>query len=285
MKLRTITSRAAAAGATTALAAGALVAIATPAAQAADVTNTYVCSSTALGFSFPSEVTVSGAIPVPQYGAGAGVPAGILNLTASATVPAEVAPLLAGAGVTGAKAKDYAADMGSSKAPIPLEGDFVTDESGTTWEATGSNKAFVTPAPGSYDALVPEAFGLTAMQGDTESITLDCVLAEGQEPGSFGSLELVQQTSSTSVPKKVTAKKGKAVKVTASLSSEFNVGVGKVVAKKGKKTLATANVKNGKAVLNLGKKLPVGKHKITVSYLKNASITGSSAKTTVIIKK
>lgn len=285
MKLRTITSRAAVAGATTALAAGALVAVAAPAAQAAEVTNTYVCSNAALGFSFPSEVTVSGTIPVPQYGAGAGVPANVLSLTASATVPADVAPTLAAFGITGAKAKDYAGDLGSSKAPIPLEGDFVSEGGNTTWEASGKNTPFVTPAPGSYEALVPEMFTLTAMQGDTESATLECVLDEGQEAGSFGSLELLQQSSSITVPKKVSAKKGKAVKITASVSAEFNVGVGKVVAKKGKKTLATANVKNGKAVLNLGKKLPVGKHKITVSYLKNASITGSSAKTTVTIKK
>lgn len=285
MKLRSLTTRAAVAGATTALMAGGLVAATGTSATAVDVKNTYVCSNAGLEFSFPSEVTVSGAIPVPQYGAGAGVPAGILKLTASATVPAEVGPTLEAFGITGAKAKDYAADMGSSKATIPLEGDFVTDEEGnTTWEAAGSNLAFVTPEPGSYEALVPEAFSLTAMKGDAESATFDCILAEGQEPGSFGSLELFKQTSSVSVPKKVSAKKGKPVKITAALSAEVNVGVGKVVAKKGNKTLAAATVENGKAVLNLGKKLPAGKHAITVSYLKNASIAGSSAKTTVTVK-
>ncbi|MCW2772261.1 MAG: hypothetical protein JWN91_587 [Nocardioides sp.] len=286
MNIRRITARTAIAGATTALAAGALVGISTTAANAVDVTNTYNCSNAGLGLSFLSEMTVSGDLPVPQYGAGAPVPAGIINITAKAYVPDDVAPLLAGAGVTGAKSKDYAAHVGTTAAGIPLSGDFATDEGGTYWDAAGANSAFVTPAPGTYDALLPDAFTLTAMQGDTESIEMDCVLADGQVPQSFGSIEIVKQSSNISVPKTVTVKKGKAAKLTATFSNGTGgVGIGKVVAKKGSKTLDTATVKNGMAKLNLGKKLPVGKNKITVTYVGNPSINTSSAKTTVIVKK
>lgn len=286
MNLRTIAARTVVAGATTALAAGALVGVSTTAANAVDVTNTYVCSNSTLGLAFPSDMTVTGDLPVPMYGSGASVPAGIINISARATVPAEVAPLLAGAGVTGAKAKTWAASLGAAKVGIPLEGDFVTDETGTYWDADGSNLAFLTPAPGTYSAVLPQAFTLTAMQGDSESISLDCALAEGQVAQSFGSIDLVQQMSNISTPAKVVAKKGKAVKFTATFSNGTGgVGMGQVIAKEGSKTLDKATVKNGVAKLNLGKKLKVGKHKITVTYVGNPSIKTSSDKTTVIVKK
>jgi hypothetical protein len=60
---------------------------------------------------------------------------------------------------------------------------------------------------------------------------------------------------------------------------------GKVVAKEGSKTLRTATLKNGKVVLNLGKKLKVGKHKITVTYLGIPSVGGSSDKVVVKVVK
>ena len=285
MKLRSLTSRVAVAGATTALMAGGLVAATGTAANAVDVTNTYDCSNPAVG-AFPVDMTVSAALPVPAYGAGAQVPGGIIQVTAKAYVPDAIAPLLQGAGVTGAKAKDWAASLGASKVPAPLDGLFKTDDAGTYWDASGVNGTFLTPAPGSYSALLPESFHLTAMQGENESIVLDCALAEGQEPQSFGSIEMVQQESNISVPAKVTAKKGKAVKLKATFSNGTGgVGMGKVVAKEGKKTLDTATVKNGVAKLNLGKKLKVGKHKITVTYVGNESIKTSSAKTTVAVKK
>lgn len=286
MKLRTITTRAAVAGATTALAAGGLVVGTGTSAQAVDVTNTYVCSNAAFGFAFPAEMTVSADLPVPQYGAGASVPAGIIFVAAKAYVPDEVVPLLTGAGVTGAKSDDWAAPLGPASVGVPLAGDFVTDESGTYWDAEGKNLSFLTPEPGTYSAMLPDEFTLTAMQGDVESIQLDCALAEGQEAQSFGSIDMVQQESNIAVPAKVSAKKGKAVKLTATFSNGTGgVGMGQVVAKEGKKVLDTAPVKNGVAKLNLGKKLSVGKHKVTVSYVANPSIKASSAKTTVTITK
>lgn len=287
MKLRTITARAAVAGATTALVAGGLVATATVPANAATVTNTYTCSLPGV-YSGDFELTVTGDLPVPQYWAGADVFAGLLVVTAEATVPADAAALLGAAGVTGAKSDDFGFALGTADVPVPIAGDFATEGGATTWKATGSNTEFTTPDPGTYDALMPAAFTLTTMQGDTPSVSLGCVLKEGTEPAAISEgFQLLKQSSET-VAKNVTVMKGKMAVVPVSVNSTSLAGPvsgGKVVAKEGTKTLASAMLKNGKAKLELGKKLKVGKHKITVKYLGIPSVGGSTGKATVTVKK
>jgi hypothetical protein len=286
MNLRSIATRTATAGAATALAAAALVGASTTAASAATVTNTYNCSNAAAGVAFAAEMTVSGALPVAAYGAGAPVPATLLHLDAKAYVPDELAPALQALGITDAKSGNYAPTLGTTGVGVPLTGPFVTDDTGTYWDASGDNKAFVTPAPGHYDALLPASFTITTMQGDTESFSLECTLAEGQTAQSLGAIDLVKQSSNLFLDaKKMTVKKNKAVKIAVHFkNSTGGVGMGKVVAKQGTKTLKTAAVKNNGALLNLGK-LKVGKHKIKVSYIGNSSISGSSAKIVVKVTK
>jgi Bacterial Ig-like domain (group 3) len=106
-----------------------------------------------------------------------------------------------------------------------------------------------------------------------------------ETPATLASILLLKQSSETTAPATVKVKKGKAAKFTAKATSTSMTGLavpGKVVAKEGKKTLDTATLKSGKAALNLGKKLTVGKHKITVTYLGTPSVKGSSA--TVVVK-
>ena len=286
MNLRSISARAALVGATTALVAGGLVTATDVAANAATVTNTYTCSLPSV-YSGDFDLTVSGDIPVPQYWAGAGVPEGLLNVTATATVPPDAAGLLGAAGVTGARSDDFGFALGDATVPVPLKGNFSSDGTTTTWQASGSNKPFVTPDPGTYDALMPAAFTMTTMQGDTDSVSLNCALKEGTEPQAITQgFTLLKQSSQTTAPKTVKAKKGKAAKLPVSVSSTSiggPVSGGKVVAKEGKKTLATGTLKKGKATLNLGTKLKKGKHKITVTYLGIPSVSGSSAKSTVTV--
>lgn len=287
MNLRLITTRTAVAGATVALAAGALVGITSTAANAATVTNTYTCSLPNV-YSGDFDLTVTGEIPVPQYWAGATVPSGLLNITAEATVPADAAGLLGAAGVTGAKSDDFAFALGNSPVPVPLAGDFETAGGATKWMASGVNDAFTTPNPGTYDALMPVAFTMTTMQGDTPSVSLGCVIKEGTEPAAMSEgFTLLKQASATTAPKAVSAKKGKAVKLAVSAESTSLGGPvnGKVIAKEGSKVLDSATLKKGKATLDLGKKLKVGKHTITVTYKGLPSVSGSSAKSVVTIKK
>lgn len=286
MKFRTITTRAAVAGATTALAAGAFVAVAAP-ANAATVTDTYTCTMTGV-YQGDFAMEVSGDLPVPQYWAGAAVPAGLVNLTATATVPADAAGLLAGVGVTGAKSDDYALSLGDRPVPIPISGDFVTEGETTTWEASGTNLDFVTANPGTVDGFLPETFTLLPTKEDGSTFgSLTCVVTDGDPAEIVTDFVLLRQSSATTA-KNVTVKKGKAAIVPVKVeSTSLSVPVtgGKVVAKQGTKTLDTAKVKDGKAKLNLGKKLKVGKHKITVKYLGIPSVGGSKDNATVTVKK
>jgi hypothetical protein len=290
MNIRRITTRTAIAGATTALAAGALVGISTTAANAATVSNGYTCSNAGYGLAFAVPMSVSGDLPVPQYWAGASVAPNLLNLTAEATVDPAVATQLATYGISHARADDYGIALGSSNVPVPLEGDFVTDDAGaTTWQASGSNKAFTTPNPGTVDGTLPTAFTLTAESSAVGDVPLTCTLNEGETAANLVTgFTLLKQSSATTAPAKATGKVGKAVMLPVSVSSTSlggPVSSGKVVAKEGKKVLGTATLKKGKATLNLGKKLKAGKHTITVTYKGIPSVGGSSDKTVLTIKK
>lgn len=289
MNLRRTTARLAVAGVSTALAAGALVAGTDVAATAATVTNTYTCSLPGI-YSGDFELTVSGDLPVPQYWAGASVPQDLMTVTADATVPADAAGLLGSLGYTGAHSGDFAFKLGSGSVPVPLAGDFSSDGTTTTWHATGKNTAFTTPKPGTYDALLPSAFTLTATGGQMGDQSLSCVIEAGTQPGAIAQgFKLLRQSSQTTAPKSVKVKKGKPAKLATSVKSTSlgtPVTSGKVVAKEGKKVLGSGKLnRKGQAVIALGKKLKVGKHKVTVSFAGTPSIKGSSTKTTVTVKK
>lgn len=285
MNLRKITTRAAIAGATTALAAGALVGATGTAANAATASNVYTCTIAAVDMAFDTTLTVSGELPVPQYWAGAAVPPGLLPITVTATVDPATAGLLGVVGVEHARSDDFALPMGGSSVPVPVEGDFVTEGGNTTWDAEGVNEAFTTPDPGTASALMPSAFTLTA-EASSGDLPVPCALKEGETAQTVASIDLLRQSSATTAPA-VKTKVGKKVKLNVSVTStsmSSPVASGKVVVKEGKKTLGSATLKNGKAKVNLGK-LKKGKHKLTVTYTGIPSVNSSSVKTTVTVKK
>lgn len=288
MNLRHLTARTTVAGISTVLAAGALVGVTGTAANAAAVTNTYTCSIGTL-YSGDFALTVDGSLPVPQYWAGAAVPAGLLNVTAKSTVPADAAPLLASLGYTGAKSDDFAFDLSGTKVSVPLTGNFVAAGGSTTWNATGANTAFTTPAPGTASAILPSTFTLVTTGGTGQPATLNCVLKTGEAAKTLASIDLLQQASAVTAPKSVKAKQGKPAKVKVSVkSTSLNTAIasGNVVAKEGKKTVGKGKLNSkGVAVLKLSKKLKPGKHKVKISYAGTPSIKGSTAKTTVKVAK
>jgi hypothetical protein len=290
MNLRKFTTRAVVAGATTALAAGALVGVTSTTANATTVSNNYSCDMPGL-VTFATAVTVTGELPLPYYWAGATVPAGIVApITVSATVPSAIASALGGAGVTGAKSDDYALTLGTESAPFPVAGGFETTDGSTTWEATGSNADFVTGDPGVVDGFLPTTFTMVATKADGSSFgsPLTCTLTDEAPAEIVTDFELMKQSSATTA-KAVKVKKGKKavlpVTVVSTSLSGSPVSGGKVTAKEGSKTLATGTLKNGVVKLNLGKKLKVGKHKVTVTYAGIPSVGGSKDKTTVTVKK
>ena len=275
MNFRRLSSRATVAAASTALAAGSVLAIA-PAANAVEVSNTYTCAAAGL-YSGNFPLTVNGGFP-EQYYAGATVPADTLKALATATVPEDARGLLQLAQIESARADDFAFDLGGNSVPMPAAGDFSDDYS--TWNGAAGNAKFVTPAPGTYTVTMPEAFTLTTVNAGGDSAVLDCTLAEGQEAASLGQTTLLKQSATVTAPKSVKAKKGTVAKVKVSVAGEAGPVAGKVVALKGKKTLGSAKLKAGKAVISLGK-LPVGKHKVTIKYAGNKSVNGDTAKTVV----
>ncbi|MCW2845187.1 MAG: hypothetical protein JWN22_3103 [Nocardioides sp.] len=285
MNVVRMSSRLAATGAVTALAAAALVSVGTTAANAATVMNTYTCSAPGV-YTGDFPLTVTGELPVPQYFADAPVPAGLLGITVTAQVPADAAQLLGAFGVDGAKSDDFGFALGTSTAPVPITGPFNTAGDGSvTWDATGTNGAFRTPTPGHYDALLPQSFTLMTTSGGNDVAALGCVLKTGETAAALTSIDLIKQNSTTTSSPKVKVAKGKKAKVPTSVgASNGGTPTGKVVAKEGTKTVGTATVKAGKAVVTLMKLKP-GKHKIVLSYGGNASINGSSDTTTVTVAK
>jgi hypothetical protein len=288
MNLRRITARTAVAGISTALAAGALVGVSTTSASAETASSTYTCSADSVGYKSDFTITVDGGLPVPQYWAGAPVPAGLLTINVSSPLSTDDATLLGSLGVTGAHSDDFALALGTANVPIPVDGNFGTPEGGgtTTWTATGSNLDFTTPKAGLTDVVLPQAFTMVTEQGDNDFLPLACVIKDGTQPSTLvADFPLAKQSSQTVAPANVKVKKGKAAKFAVKVSSTSLTGLpvpGKVVAKEGKKTLDAATLKSGKAALNLGKKLKLGKHKITVTYLGTPSVKGSSD--TVVVK-
>lgn len=285
MDFRTITARTVVAGATTALAAGALVGVTTVGASAETASSTYTCRAPADAFVSDFAITVEGGLPVPAFWAGAPVPQGLVSITAKAPLTAEQAAALGSFGITGAHSDDFALGFGSSSVPIPIAGDFTTADGATTWSAKGANDPFTTPNPGPNDIVLPSAFTMTTENAGGDFLPLACAIKTGETPATLvAGYPLNQQLSATSAK----AKNGKRPSIAVSVSSTSwgqTVATGKVVAKEGKKVVGSATLKKGKAVLVLSKKLKAGKHKITVSYAGTKSLKGSSAKVTVTKKK
>ncbi|NHC24780.1 hypothetical protein G6553_16565 [Nocardioides sp. IC4_145] len=285
MQINRFARRLAVATTSVAVAGTALVGATMSTAQAATVTNDYTCAAGPINAG-TFTLSVTGDIPVPEYWAGAGVPAGLLNVTASATVPPEAAGLLTAAGIERAESPDFGFTLGTSKAPVPLAGDFVTQDGTTTWNATGKNSAFQTPKPGAYDVLLPTVFSLATKTATADSVTLTCTIVEGSTPAAVDTITLNQQSVKEFKAKGATVKKGKkaTVKVTSLQADAGAVNAGKVTAFKGKKKVGSANVKNGKASIKIAK-LPVGKNKLTLKYGNNPSVKAATAKVTVTVKK
>jgi hypothetical protein len=285
MNIRRITARTAIAGATTALAAGALVGISTTAANAESASSTYTCSAPADAYVSDFAITVEGGLPVPAFWAGAPVPPGLVSIDVTSTLTPEQAAALGGFGITGAHSDDFTLGFGPTTVPLPVDGDFDSSSGSTVWTASGSNKAFTTPDPGAHDIVLPASFTMTTENSSGDFLPLACVVQADTTPSVLVSgYPLNQQLSQTTAKAKSGTKPTIAVAVQ-STSWGQTVATGKVVVKEGKKVVGKGTLKKGKAVVTLVKSLKVGKHKVTVSYAGTKSLKGSSTKATVTKKK
>lgn len=273
MKFTTLSRRTAA----SALVAGALVGANTTVAQAAPTTTTYTCTNPSGGD--PWTVPVVSNIPelagFPQVPAGLDVGAGLLNVTNDFTIQDDAHDTLVAFGVEDLTFPDYAGALGS--VPVDVAGmtakvSEMTDNGNGTWSfnSNGSNAAFEVPRAGTYDVTAPADFQLVADVPGVGAVPSSCVLAAGTEVGIYQSVEVLKNDS-TSAAKAVNApvKKGTVAKVKVKVKvsgPDFQTPSGKVVLKKGKKTVAKGNL-NAKGVVVLKtKSLPVGKNKLKTVY-------------------
>lgn len=288
MNLRTVINRGTALGISTALVAGVLVGATGTAAHARlwEASNTYTCDFGGLA-SGDIEAAVGVEIPLSRYSAFTPVPGGIVPVTVTATLPANVATALAAKQVAGVASEDFGISLGASTVPAPVAGELVTEAGTTTWAAEGGNVEFTTGDVGLVNGFLPEEFGLAVTGADGATLGEGgCTLADPEPAQIITGFTLGPQSSATTAPSAVTAKKGKKVVLAVSVRSttvDEPVSGGSVVAKLGSKTLGTADLVGGKAKLGLGK-LPVGKHKVTVTYLGIPSVLSSTARTTVTVK-
>ena len=274
--------RLSAAGATAALAAGALVGLGTSAASAATVTNSYTCDLPkfdGLPPTFDTALTITGALPITNGPSGLPVKAGLFGAEASAAIDAQTAGILNAFGVTSARADDFGFAVGKASTPLPLKGNVVNEGGAVAWKATGTNKAFVTPDAGQFKVLLPKTFTFIAETPSLGDVSIPCALKAGETQQSVGDLTLVKQTTKTTAKAKP---KGKVtVTVTGNVSKATS---GQVVVLDGKKVVGKANVKNGKAVVKL-KKLSKGTHKLVASFKGNGSFGKSKSKPVKVVVK
>ncbi len=277
MKLRSLTTRAAVAGAATAMLAGGLVATTATSAHAVEDSTDYTCAVPVLGDTTFNLVISTPVIPATAT-AGQSFPGGLLSLTATLTIPAPTGAALASYGVDHADASDYGIGLGSTKigAPISFDEVVVNEDGSATANGAAANKPFSLPKAGNYKALVPSAFTLDTevdLGGGPTPISIKCTT---DAPGDLGSVAVTKGNSVTAAK---AGKKGKAT-VTVDRPDDDVTPAGKVTAKLGKKTY-TETLKKGKATFSFGK---AAKGKKVVFTYKGDGFTKGSKSEKITLK-
>ena len=291
MKFTTPARRVLAAGAVSALAAGALVTTTATSASATAVTDQeYTCqgSSQFAVFVDASSATLD---VLPGAPAGWDVVAGALSdIEMTFTVPDSILPTLGQLEVDHVEVPNYAVNLGPSAVLVTgLEADTADLEDngdGThSFSVTAMNAAFEVPEAGIYDIDNAGGFAIDLYSNGTklEGFSPICVLAEGTTAQSFRTDFPVAKNDSTSnaKPTKRQFQKGKAASVRVKVSAENEVPTGKVLLKKKSKTLAKGTLNDNGVVVLKTKALPVGKTKLKTVY-KGDAYTNKSTDTVTV---
>ncbi|MFC6287798.1 Ig-like domain repeat protein [Nocardioides sp. GCM10027113] len=288
-----VTKRVAATAAASALAAGALVAASATPAQAVVASTDYVCAVPTVGsFTVPVRMDVPALDAVTQINAGQTVPESLMNLGGTHAVdltfglPATLAGTLTSlGGVSALDLPDFGLGLGD--ASVPLAGAAIGairsgDAGALLVGATATNGAFTTPVAGDYPILMPRTFTMVPTVGALGPVPITCAT---ENPGTVKTLPVVKNTSATTAkPAKKKFVKGQAAKLKAVVTGQTLTPSGKVVAKKGAKTVGRGTLDDaGKAVINLGKLKP-GVHRFTVKYLGSGYHDKSATEGPVTVK-
>lgn len=294
MKFTTPARRLLAAGAVSALAAGTLVGATSTAALAESAETSYTCEYAALGLG-PWEVTVIsevpaiGALPSPSP-AGYPIEAG-LPVTNSFTVPDNARTTMQDYSVENLSFPDYAGSFGDASVKVEdmtATVSSMTDNGDGTWtfNSNGTTSAFETPTAGTFDITAPSAFNLAASVG-ANTVSVPCTLQTGSAPGIYRADVTVVKNSSESRATAVNSpvRKGEVAKVKVKVAGPvYQTPSGKVLLKKGAKTLTKGMLNDNGIVVLKTKALPVGKTTLTTAY-KGDGYTKPSRDTVVFTVK
>ena len=288
MKFNTLPRRVAATGAVTALAAGALVGLTTEMASAAPVTNAYTCATPSFG---DQTVSVTSDAPgIEGYdgllSAGQAAPADALAVNTTFTISDTFHSDLVGAGIDDLSVSDFAATFGNTTVPVSVISAKVsqmTQNPDTTWTGNGSqagNLAFNAPAGGDNAVTGPDAFTIVAKLGAVD-VPSSCT-AQGT-PGTYATLTVNKNNSKTKLTSNSPVKHGAKAVLKAKVTAPNHTPTGKVTFKQGAKSLGSAKLSKGLAVLKI--KLSKGTHKIKAIYKGDSYTNGSSSAVLKVVQK
>lgn len=271
---RRTTRRAAVAGIATALTVGGLVGASAGSAEAASSSATYNCD-TLLG-SFPIPVSLVTDALTSAVPTGAVVPSDLIPVSGLASLPETLLSALSGLGLTSLGATISGFDLTAGDTVLPLDGltaatTTLPGTGGLDLPVSGTLGGFTVPLPGLYDISLPASFDMLPLGGLLGTIT--CAIDPASNPV-LGQLNVLKQTSSTSG---TVVKSGKKYKARATVVRQLGLpGTGSVIAKVGKRTLASKNLSNaGTASFKLPKSAR-GK-KLTLIYSGDTLTNGSKA--------
>ncbi|PUA81933.1 Ig-like domain repeat protein [Nocardioides currus] len=286
--LHTSSRRLGAAVAATALSAGALVTLATPAANAGVATNAYNCVN-ALAGTVPVGVATDVTLP-PTAPAGFDVPADLLDVKNKVTIPNQAKALFTQFGVTNLDMTDYKLTLGDGRVGagslVVAPTAFVDNGNGTsTADINGKNAAFTTPAADTYVVSAPVDFKLIATLANGSTAEFVCTNAAA--PTSVGSVTVQANPATVTAKTKATIKSGKDAKVKVKVTADNEDPTGKVVAMIGKKKVGKGTLAdNGKVTITVkAKKLKAGKNKIKLAYAGDGFTAAGKAKVVVKVTK
>ncbi|GAA1132082.1 Ig-like domain-containing protein [Nocardioides aquiterrae] len=272
MKLRSITARAAGAGAVTALIAGGLVAATTTAAHAETGTSQYNCS--VAGQTLPVVATVTSDLPSSSWQTHAAVPDLSLPINGAFVVPRPVLDALGAPPYNvhqiGVDSPDFGLEIGTAKVPLanvssPKADVPATDNMTLPFTAVLHGFSMDTDA-GDYMISMPGSFTANIATDSLGTISnVVCTIADPSTAGIAPFTVTPQSSKFKSVTGPKSIKKGQVATYVATVEGSSLTPTGKVVAKEGSAKLGSGTLKNGKATIAV-KGLKPGKHTITFSY-------------------
>jgi hypothetical protein len=272
---------------TAALTATGLATLTAAPAAAAPAAGTYDCT-----FPLFDELEVPLTLEIPelpaQLPAGIPVPAGDWDVEGVLVLPDLVLTLLAGVLGISSRTDELELMLGTEAVPVDLTSPLDSLPLGDIdLPMSGGNQEFVPMRTGTWDLSLPESFDLVVL--DVLGITLLDVSCElwSEETGGLGSVEVVKQRSSLNARViKKPVQLGKRPKVLVSVLNQTNRGAsGDVVATLSGTTVGRGTLKQGTAKLRLTR-LPVGRHKVKLTYLGDKTVAKSVKTVTVrVVRK